>query len=102
MVRIKHRARITKLCTIREPTEVNVIAHGFNVENLGNTIARISGYNPIKPKGFLIVLNYNNIEVVRDENLIVSFDDSELKAGETARNEVVIHVDRMTNFDYEF
>ena len=97
----KFKAQINRLITIKENDTLRVVGHGFNIENLGNTIVRISGYNSLKPKGYIIAPNYSDIRVYRDEHLTVIFDASELQTGEVPRNEIVIHVDRITPFNYD-
>ena len=94
-------AAVSKLGTYTHAQTVRVTAHGFNIENLGNTIARISGYNPIEPSGFLIVPNYADFRVFRNEFLLIEFDLSNLEGREPI-NKIVIHVDKIKGFPYPY
>lgn len=97
-----HKAEILPFKTVTQNGTVYVEAHGINIENLGNTIVKISGFNPIEPKGYLILQNYSSPLIYRGQYFIIEFDSTNLKAGEMAKNQLVIHVDKIQGFPYPY
>lgn len=95
-----YKAEILPHRTVTQNGTVTVNAHGINIENLGNTIAKISGFNPIEPNGYLILQNYSNPLIYRGQFFIIEFDETKLKEGETPHNKLVIHVDKIHGFPY--
>lgn len=92
-----YKSSTSLFAVIRTNTSVSIQAHSITIQNTGTTTAKIDGFAPIVPNGFLIIDNYGSVNVYHDENFVIKFDATGVSS---PVNNLIIYTQKIKGFPY--